>query len=67
MSTNQDDYLMPLADEMKLKAYSTYVRRQGLDPLEYHHEAVQYLEGDAETPPLAWSQAMDVLKGGLEE
>lgn len=67
MSTNQDDYLMDVGDKMKLQAYSTYLNRQGIDPIDYHSEAVQYLEGDEELPPLAWDSAMELLKGAVED
>lgn len=67
MSTNDDSYLMPVEDKMKLNAYSIYIERQGLDAIDYHSKAIQYLEGEEETPPLAWGQAMAVLRGDLED
>lgn len=67
MSTNQDDYGMDIEQEMKLKAYSSYIKSQGLDPLEHHSDAVSYLEGDSDSKPLEWDSAMELLKGAVEQ
>lgn len=61
MSTRDEEYLLPLPDKMKLVAYSQYIKRQGLKPTEYHDDAVSYLMGEEDSPPLAWDQAMDLL------
>lgn len=61
-----DEYLMELGHEMRLKAYSSYLNRQGFDSIKYHGKAIQYLEGETEEPPVLWDEAMYLLKGDLE-
>lgn len=63
---DEDHYLMELGHEMRLKAYSSYLNRQGFDSIRYHGEAIRYLEGETEEPPVLWHEAMDLLKGDLE-
>lgn len=67
MSTNNGKYVMDIGNEMKLKAYSAYIKRQGLDPIEHHTQAVSYLEGETDKSPIVWDEAMKLLKGEIEE
>ena len=74
--TEEDDYdvgsvadenLMDLDDKMLAQAYSAYISSRDVDHSDHYGDALSYIEGDRDIPPLGWQDAMEMLGDLVEE